>query len=813
MIFYYFIVVIQAHVGSQNRPRVFSPRMDYDEWTPLGRGNPLRNDPTYDYVPPVLDRVHYWLDSQTTEPSPKRDILLLGATAKKTSPKLPDHYPNYTNRQKFPTNQENQPEPVKLRTTSFRNDVSDYRNPNRMPSVPGSYYPNSYYGQQSKPYTMMLPPPLLANPLNDHQHLIYDHSSKDRGYQDSYQFSTQTEKGLISSDQQLYDYPPKSYQQPHLSPQSPRVPYPQVTAKPKVTLVAHIETLKSHSPSSGSQNPRHETTTSTVSFEKSDLVYQSSQTLSSGWLTNDRGPSIKTPSNDRESYYQDFDHQASGSSNHDVVIGQNANIIVQGESCGNDEVVVGHKEEAPSVPSVQSSNDPESGASVIAHTEDDNKDTGELGSASSMHIVLANSPPPATTDGPVTIVMPANYSAKKDEIVTRKEEGFQAPISLQQTMALGTDEAGQDGNTFANATSPPSMPVHPEGLPSSSTMRNLLAHHQAQTHFPPSAVLGPSPNQHIVHQPIAQVRPVPGMMHMGPNLHTGMVMGLRPPAPPVIGHAQANMADLFRGQPVGGVMSMEEQNLSRRPYQHRITQPSGLTMTSAGPLWTMASGGVNVEDQRLGQTGQVPSESVQTGQGPSEEVYTTFGPILTGTRVHDSVTGVEDSKAMDKIQSQLAILLRNEDTKGKVTNSATTATTSSPLPVTTVSSLTTDQIFSHYKQPVKPIRGPMYLIIQGHSKVKTYKPTAENHLNSIRGNEILDSTTSKPISDFDKFVNDNTKRMAEKLVTTKRTEEKRQDEHTSEQDSLLSLLESGFSSFTMPVLSDLEEENSNSTVK
>ncbi|XP_051858817.1 mucin-5AC [Drosophila albomicans] len=34
--------------------------------------------------------------------------------------------------------------------------------------------------------------------------------------------------------------------------------------------------------------------------------------------------------------------------------------------------------------------------------------------------------------------------------------------------------------------------------------------------------------------------------------------------------------------------------------------------------------------------------------------------------------------------------------------------------------LTTDALFSHYKQPPKPLLGPMYLIIEGHSKVKTY---------------------------------------------------------------------------------------------
>lgn len=34
--------------------------------------------------------------------------------------------------------------------------------------------------------------------------------------------------------------------------------------------------------------------------------------------------------------------------------------------------------------------------------------------------------------------------------------------------------------------------------------------------------------------------------------------------------------------------------------------------------------------------------------------------------------------------------------------------------------MTTDELFSHYKQPQKPLLGPMYLIIQGHSKVKSY---------------------------------------------------------------------------------------------
>lgn len=43
-----------------NGRNLISPRMDFEEWKPLGRGDPLKNDPTFDYLPPVLDRVLYW---------------------------------------------------------------------------------------------------------------------------------------------------------------------------------------------------------------------------------------------------------------------------------------------------------------------------------------------------------------------------------------------------------------------------------------------------------------------------------------------------------------------------------------------------------------------------------------------------------------------------------------------------------------------------------------------------------------------------------------------------------------------------------
>lgn len=118
--------------------------MDYDQWTPLGRGDPLKNDPTYDYVPPVLDRVHYWLDPSARRPdapvdSKKTEILLLGVSAKKPSAdSRRDRYDPY----------------LQYVDGGYRGRRPEY-------GIPASYYPSPFYkGTDKGPYTMLLPPPM-----------------------------------------------------------------------------------------------------------------------------------------------------------------------------------------------------------------------------------------------------------------------------------------------------------------------------------------------------------------------------------------------------------------------------------------------------------------------------------------------------------------------------------------------------------------------------------------------------------------------------------------------------------------------------
>lgn len=143
--------------------------MDYEQWKPLGRGDPLKNDPTYDYVPPVLERVHYWIEPALRKPDPhmagdnqKTEILVLGVSSKKPSgsSSVTDRRDNYDQFLKF----------VEGPKFSGHQRVS---RPHY--TLPASYYPSSFYsnknklsdrpgflgkGEQRVPYTMLVPPPV-----------------------------------------------------------------------------------------------------------------------------------------------------------------------------------------------------------------------------------------------------------------------------------------------------------------------------------------------------------------------------------------------------------------------------------------------------------------------------------------------------------------------------------------------------------------------------------------------------------------------------------------------------------------------------
>ena len=144
--------------------------MDYDQWKPLGRGDPLKNDPTYDYVPPLLDRVHYWIDPALRKPDPplpgesqKTEILLLGVSSKKPSTGTSvadsrkdtyDSFLKFVDGPKF-TGQRN--------TRPHFPMTSSYFTPSFYSKNKGSFPKTN---EQRMPYTMLMPPPMITKRPN-----------------------------------------------------------------------------------------------------------------------------------------------------------------------------------------------------------------------------------------------------------------------------------------------------------------------------------------------------------------------------------------------------------------------------------------------------------------------------------------------------------------------------------------------------------------------------------------------------------------------------------------------------------------------
>ena len=52
----------------------------------MGRSDPLRNDPTFDYLPPVLKKVNYWIDPSLRKPDISE--ILMNELPQKTTPKI-----------------------------------------------------------------------------------------------------------------------------------------------------------------------------------------------------------------------------------------------------------------------------------------------------------------------------------------------------------------------------------------------------------------------------------------------------------------------------------------------------------------------------------------------------------------------------------------------------------------------------------------------------------------------------------------------------------------------------------------------------
>lgn len=121
--------------------------------------------------------------------------------------------------------------------------------------------------------------------------------------------------------------------------------------------------------------------------------------------------------------------------------------------------------------------------------------------------------------------------------------------------------------------------------------------------------------------------------------------------------------------------------------------------------------------------------------------------------------------------------------------------------------MTTDEIFSHYKQPVEPLTGPMYLIIQGHSKVKTYGQLNENITDRHAPKMVPIVATKDPVIAHVVNKDDTGNEMNIPHLHEKNDVKVENSTDSTAMNSLLSFLDTSFSGFF------LSDKNSNEKAK
>lgn len=126
---------------------------------------------------------------------------------------------------------------------------------------------------------------------------------------------------------------------------------------------------------------------------------------------------------------------------------------------------------------------------------------------------------------------------------------------------------------------------------------------------------------------------------------------------------------------------------------------------------------------------------------------TTYAPVMLTV---SSTTPIPPQVVMSYSPIQFETHSQHTDIFNEITHSQPevrpmvleTTTHFTPTTVPPPPSMTTDALFAHYKQPNGPLKGPMYLIIQGHSKVKNYGSRAEN-VTEKHGPKMVPVATAK----------------------------------------------------------------------
>ncbi|EDW90223.1 uncharacterized protein Dyak_GE12770 [Drosophila yakuba] len=181
-------------IGSQDGAAVTpgattAPRLDpnnNNEWRPLGHGDPLQKDPTYDYSPPALDRVRYWAENNSTGQSnpearkkelppevlrnkTKSEVLLLGVASERVRVPHSQSYPPvgglgpYHQHQQHHQLQQLQQQQQQAKYAAIRRSYYAPTQQQHNAQMPQQthHMPQHLHAQQHMPPTHLMPPPMM----------------------------------------------------------------------------------------------------------------------------------------------------------------------------------------------------------------------------------------------------------------------------------------------------------------------------------------------------------------------------------------------------------------------------------------------------------------------------------------------------------------------------------------------------------------------------------------------------------------------------------------------------------------------------
>lgn len=286
--------------GSGKDPRgLFSPRMEYDEWTPLGRGDPLKNDPTYDYVPPVLERVHYWIEPSSRTPDPP--IATAGHASKapeisRVSYKKPDYAHRETDNSSADSRKDIY-DPFFLKfvegpifSTQHRNQQNFYYNHYlKRPSSAASQEPNNpayiqrthhyispYNSYQQKSQQKQMPHENHPQPERYHQK--HNHRATIESPDPSNKVHAENKHNVLSFDTPDFQMEMNTNQE---GKQQKRPPY-TILVPPPLQINSFTSTSDIHKPVQGAESNKVTTNVppkTHLSVTQANLVYQDSSIL------------------------------------------------------------------------------------------------------------------------------------------------------------------------------------------------------------------------------------------------------------------------------------------------------------------------------------------------------------------------------------------------------------------------------------------------------------------------------------------------------------------------------------------------------